>query len=182
MSRYWMGLAAIAALTWACSGGGGETADSEEAAASTSAEPAAGSGLNPCELLTSDEVDSALPGHDEGLVARSGGSLIEGVDSYQCSYSTEAGDVLTVIVHRASNDAAFEEIEPDPSTARMTHPNTFREVSVGDRGWLSGESDDLKLTAVQGHDVVEIELMAEAAAGRGDALASLGAAVAKRIG
>lgn len=171
---------ALALAVSACGGGSDAEGTSEGPAASTSAEPAGG--LAPCSLLTDEQVDSVLPGHDEGFVAKSGGSLIEGVDSYQCSYSNEAGDLFTVIVHVAADDARFEEIEPDASTARMVHADAFREVSVGDRAWLSGEPDDLKLTAVSGHRVIELELLAEGAGEKGDALAELGAAVAAKLG
>jgi hypothetical protein len=46
--------------------------------------------IKPCELLTSEQVTTVLPGHDEGYVAKDGGSLIEGVDSYQCSYCNDS--------------------------------------------------------------------------------------------
>ena len=181
MSRCSIGVIALSLAASACGGGSGTAGTEETPASSATAEPASAPGLNPCELLTAEQVDSVLSGHDEGFVAKSGGSLIEGVDSYQCSYSNDAGDLFTVVVHIAADATRFEEIEPSPSTARMIHGDSFREVSVGDQGWVAGEPDDMKLTAIRGHAVIELELMSETAGEKGVALARLGSAIADRF-
>jgi hypothetical protein len=81
---------------------------------------AGGPGLDVCTLLSSDQVSMVLPGHDGGSVTHSGGSLLKGVDAYQCSYSRIADNdfrLLTVILNVASTDELFAEIKPTGSEA-----------------------------------------------------------------
>ena len=56
------------------------------------------------------------------------------------------------------------------------------EIAVGDAGWRRGNPDDMKLTAIKGRNVLDLELMAPGARGKGDALVALGrAAIAKLL-
>ena len=73
--------------------------------------------IKPCELLTSEKVTTVLPGHDKGYVAKDGGSLIEGVNTYQCSYSNDNYDLFTVIIHY-HNNKQFKKIKSKSSTIR----------------------------------------------------------------
>lgn len=59
-------------------------------------QPADRGPLDPCTFLTRQQVETVLPGHDGGMVIHSGGSLVAGVDAYQCFYSNQAADVFTV--------------------------------------------------------------------------------------
>ena len=136
-------------------------------------------GIEPCELLTSEQVSTVLPGHDEGYVAHSGGSLIEGVDSYQCSYSDEGLSLFTVILHVAVDKKRFDEIKLDPSTYRMD--KSVRELKIGDGGWLYGEPDDMKLKAEKGFTVLEFELLAKNAGDKKDKLVELASSIMKKI-
>jgi hypothetical protein len=163
----------------ACGGGNSGGAESEKGVASES--PSGSTGIAPCELLSADQVATVLANSDEGFVAKAGGSLIEGVDSYQCSYSNPDTDLFTVILTVAVDDERFEDIEPNPSTRRDMFPDSFREVDVGDRGWVSGQPDDMKLTAIQGRTVIDLELMASDAGEKTDALIALGVAIASQL-
>lgn len=133
----------------------------------------------PCSLLSTEQVATVLPGHDGGSVAADGGSLIKGVDSYQCSYARiEGTDALlfTVIVHKAHDDAAFGEIRPGRSFHEDHQP-----VEAGDGAWLYGDDKDLKLQMLKGRNVVELELMAPDAAAKKDAIVELARALAGKV-
>ena len=130
----------------------------------------------PCKLLSMAQVATVLPKSAPGWVAANGESLIPGVKSYQCSYIDPAMSGLTVIVTVAENDAAFEKIAPSKS-----RHEDHRGVDVGDRGWVFGEPDDLKLAAVKGRTLVDLELTAPGAAAKADALVELARAVAKQV-
>jgi hypothetical protein len=134
-------------------------------------------GLVPCELLTADDVATVLPDADDGFEAMAGGSLIDGVDAYQCSYMNPVFDLFTVIVNVAEDDERFEWIEPSPSA----YGDEAREVDVADGGWLHGTDTDLKVTVVKGLAVIDLELMAAYAGERADALIELARIVADRL-
>lgn len=137
---------------------------------------AAGPGdIKPCELLTPAQVATVLP-ESKPYVAANGESLLKGVKSYQCSYSDPAINLLTVIVTVAADDAAFEKIAPSKSRHEDHRP-----VAIGDRGWVFGEEDDLKVAAVKGRTLIDLELMAPGAGRKADALVELARAVAKKI-
>jgi len=166
----------ISTLMLAC-GGGGETPGN--AISTTSSSNGASSAIAPCELLTAAEVATVLPGSDEGMTVKSGGSMIEGVDSYQCSYSNDDLDLLTVIVNVATDIAQFVQIEPKRPMSELY--DEIREIEVGDGGWLYGDPTEMQLTAGQGDAVIELELMTADAGERGDAIVALGDDIAKRI-
>lgn len=161
----------------ACGGEGGSKASDEDSASGTSvSEPARGAaGLDPCALVTDEQVATVLPGHDGGFVAKAGGSLVEGIDAYQCSYSTDEADLLTVILNVAVDEERFETLKP--SSLVM---GDAREIDVGDRGWVRGEYDDMKVTVLKGLTRIDLELMSSNAGDKADALVDLARAVANR--
>jgi hypothetical protein len=61
-------------------------------------------------------------------------------------------------------------------------PEGSRQVAVGDGGWLRGEDDDVKLTAIKGRTVIDLELMAPHARDKADALVELARVVAAKLG
>ncbi|HEY3011301.1 MAG TPA: hypothetical protein VGJ36_01045 [Gemmatimonadales bacterium] len=138
--------------------------------------PARNRDIKPCELLTPAQVSTVLPQHDAGMVAANGESLIKGVKSYQCSYTTPAINLLTVIVTVAADDAAFGKIAPSESMH-----SDHRQIKVGDRGWVYGEDNDLKVSVVKGHALVDLELMATGARQKAHALVELARAVAQKV-
>ncbi len=116
---------------------------------------------------------------DEGMAVKTGGSMIEGVDAYQCSYSNANHDLLTVTVHVATDNTLFTEIEPRRPMSELY--DEIREIEVGDGGWLYGDPTEMKLTAGQGNSVIELELMTADAGELGDALIELGNTIANHI-
>lgn len=173
--------AALLAALLVAGCGGKEGAAAPESAEEPSAAAGSddGEGRGPCALLGADQVSTVLPGHDGGSVAADGGSLIKGVDSYQCSYARVEGTDLrlfTVIVHKAHDDAAFEEIRPGKSTHEDDQP-----VEAGDAAWVYGDDQDLKLKMLKGRSIVELELMAPDAATRKDAVVELARALAAKV-
>jgi hypothetical protein len=122
---------------------------------------------DPCKLLTKAQVETVLPHNDGGMVVHSGGSLIAGVDAYQCSYSNDAADVFTVVLNVTVDDQHFDKIRPHFEADEAT------KVPVGAGGWLRGDPNDLKLTAVRGRTVLDLELLATDAKAKGPALVAL---------
>lgn len=169
----------ISTLALAC--GGGEETPGTAISTTNSSNGAnrANEAIAPCELLTAEQVATVLADPDEGMAVKTGGSMIEGVDAYQCSYSNASHDLLTVTVNVATDNTLFTEIEPRRPMSELY--DEIREVEVGDGGWLYGDPTEMKLTASQGDAVIALELMTADAGGSGDALVALGEAVASRI-
>jgi len=169
----------VAVLLAGCRGGSGSGAATDAGARSAStaeSESAGSAGIKPWELLSKAQVATVLPEPDDGFQAHAGGSLIKGVDAYQCSYSNPAMNILTVILNVAAEDERFEDIKPGSVIREGS-----RKVDVGDGGWLRSEDDDMKLTAVKGRTVIDLELMAPKARDKADALVALARAVAAKL-
>lgn len=170
-SLVWRVAAALAGgAAVACTGQRGETADATAGRAASAAD------IQPCRLLTADQVSTVLPGHDDGTVAHAGGSLIAGVDAYQCSYSDSASNLLTVVVNRAVDDARFERIKP-------VHrgESGVQKVGVADGGWTWGDGDDWRAQVVRGRAVIDVELLAPDAKQKRDQLVGIAGVVAARL-
>lgn len=132
--------------------------------------------IEPCRLATAEEVAKVLPSHDGGSVALAGGSLLKGVDAYQCSYLNPATDLLTVIVNVAADQERFDAIRKSRS-----YHSDHRQVSIADAAWVWGEGDNVKVQVEKGRAILDLELMAKGAASRTDALVELARAVAAKI-
>jgi hypothetical protein len=135
----------LAALLVACQPQG----DTAQAGASKrTSEPAAteagGGGLRPCELAPQPLVQAVLPEADAGSTQQAGGSLIQGIDSYQCSFVNRSGDLLTVIVHVAQGAELFKELAIGSAVR-----DSYRRVDIGDEGWVQSSADEVKVKAVQ---------------------------------
>jgi hypothetical protein len=128
----------------------------------------------PCELLTDEQVETVLPGHDVGFTAHSGGSLMKGVDSYQCSYSNDKLDLFMVIVHVAADKEKFDWIKPGSSSEGT-------ELKIGDGGRLIIDNDELKLEASKGLKVIELDLMTSDAVKYSDALIKIASILMDKI-
>jgi len=79
-------------------------------------------------------------------------------------------------VTAAEDDAAFAKIAPSTSRHEDDKP-----AAIGDRGWVFGEADDLKVAAVKGRTLIDLELTAPGAGQKADALVELARAVAKQV-
>jgi hypothetical protein len=108
-------------------------------------------------------------------VAKAGGSLVEGIDTYQCSYTNEQSDLMTVVLSVAVDEDRFSTLKPSSLTM-----GSAREVDVGDHGWVRGEPDDMKVTVLKGLARIDVELMAADAGGKSDALVDLARVVTSR--
>jgi hypothetical protein len=131
--------------------------------------------LDPCKILSKEQIATVLPNHDGGFIAHAGGSLIQGVDAYQCSYTDPNANVFTVVVNIAVDGKRFGEIKPHFFSGEAT------KVPVGEGGWLRGETDDMKLTAVKGRAVLDLELLAPDARQKGPAMVILAKAAIARL-
>jgi hypothetical protein len=136
--------------------------------------------LVPCELLTAEQVETVLPGSDEGYTAASGNSLMEGVKSYQCSYNNDKYDLFTVIIHVASSEKDFEWIKPKDSSIRDSYEDA-KKLQIGDGGWLYGDPNDMKVEVAKGFSVIQLELSSDKAKEKGDALIELAVILVKKI-
>ena len=88
------------------------------------------------------------------MATHSGGSLIQGVEAYQCSWVNANGDLLTLILNVATDDARFAQIRPGDAVR-----DNREAVDVADQGWLAVTPDEVKLKAVKGRTVIDVELM-----------------------
>lgn len=132
--------------------------------------------LEPCKLLTKEQVATVLPGHTGGSTEQAGPSLIAGINAYQCSYLDAKFNLFTVIVHVAVDDARFEQIKPASYIQ-----DEGKAVPVGDAAWVYGEPDELKLTAVKGRTLIDLSLRLPQAQAKTPALVTLAKAVAVKL-
>lgn len=160
----------LAALLVACQPQG------DTAQAGPAATEAGGGGLRPCELAPQPLVQAVLPEADAGSTQQAGGSLIQGIDSYQCSFVNRSGDLLTVIVHVAQGAELFKELAIGSAVR-----DSYRRVDIGDEGWVQSSADEIKLKAVKKLQRIELNLLAAGAAGREAQLVELARAMALRL-
>lgn len=179
MSRRTGSFLVAAALLLAGCGGPAE-APSAPTASAPVAEDDDGDSFGICRMLTAEQVASVLPGSDDGMVASAGGSLIEGVDSYQCSYTAVHGTdmgLLTVIVTVAPNDELYEKIRVtgfafDDDDA----------VAVGDSAWKKDDSaDEFEVVVNKGRSVLRLGLMSADARSRSEQMLALARVVAGKM-
>ncbi|MCP5165596.1 MAG: hypothetical protein H6990_11135 [Pseudomonadales bacterium] len=166
-------LAVLLAGMLAAGCGAGEEIASESFA---TGDQKASVGLMPCELLSPEEVASVLPAAGAGTTTQSGGSLIEGVDAYQCSYLNATADLLTVILNVAADDQRFDQIAPGSELREERQP-----VQIGEGGWMSVAPGEVKITAIQNRTVIDIDLMTSDAADRTAQLILLTESVAAKL-
>lgn len=149
-------------------------------AVSSTDESADGDRFGICRMLSASQVASVMPGSDEGMVASNGGSLIEGVDTYQCSYTAARDgdvDLLTVIVTVARDDERFAQIEPSGFAF-----DEEDKVDLGDGGWIKDEqADQFGIVARKGRSVLRMELMASGAQDRSATMIELARAVVDKL-
>jgi hypothetical protein len=172
----WVFAANLAIMSSGCSREKESAGIAATEASSSQASSASGGSIQPCKLLTAAQVATAIPNPSAGFVANAGGSLIEGVDAYQCSYTNDAANVLTVILNVAVDDARFEKIKPSPSLH-----SDHREIGIGDAAWLYGDENDAKVEVVKGRTIIDLELRAPGATGKSEALMELARLVVQQI-
>lgn len=174
-----LGATGLAMLLLVACGQHSDTPSTSTAAAPQPVEPQGGD-AGVCSMLSAEQVASVLPGSDGGSPSDGGGSLIEGVESRQCSYvaSRDAElDLLTVIVTTAPDDALFEQIQVtgfafDDEDA----------VPVGDRGWKKDDSaDEFEVVANKGRSVVRMNLMAPGARDKAATMIAMAQVVAEQL-
>jgi hypothetical protein len=166
-----MSLLAAISMTLACGGDPREAPKAGDASSAASARA-----IEPCRLATAEQVTTVLPGHDGGSVAHAGGSLLKGIDAYQCSYLNADTDLLTVIVHVAADAERFGAIKKSRS-----YHSDHRQVPIGDAAWVWGEADNMKVQVEKGLTILDLELTAKGATARTDALVALAREAAGKI-
>jgi hypothetical protein len=133
-----------------------------------------------CRMLTDEQVTTVLAGHDGGEVTHSGGSMMDGVDSYQCSYTSEANDqysVLALVVSVASNPELLAKLRPsDFLYSEDNRPEIADGAFVNDK--MDGE---LGVTVIKGLHKIDLDLSSEDAHSRKQALLELAASVAGKL-
>ena len=134
----------------------------------------------PCKLLTPEQVNTVLPDNDSGYVAHSGGSLIRGVDSYQCTYSNDKWEMFSVYVTVAPSKKLFSKIKPDVSTLKLIY-KYFRKIKVGDQGWVYGNSEGMEVKFLKGYKVINLKLLSSNANKKVDELINIASIIAKKF-
>jgi hypothetical protein len=132
--------------------------------------------LDPCTLLSEQQVRGVVPDLETSFVAHAGASLIEGVDAYQCSYIDKSAAGLTVILNVAADDARFEKIKMSPDFY-----SDGEKVDIGDAAWVHGKEGHRKVTVYKGHTVIDLELSTPDAQQKSSELTELARAVAAKV-
>jgi hypothetical protein len=140
-----------------------------------SSAPAAGA-IQPCKILTPAQVSTVLPNHDDGMVTDSGDSIMKGVKSYGCSYVSKNANLMTVVLSIAENQERFSWIKPSEGSHRND-----RKIDIGDRGWVSGDPNELKIEVVQGLTVIDLKLMAPGAQKKSAEMIELSRVIAQQL-
>ena len=133
-------------------------------------------GMDPCALLSSAQVVEVVPGASAGMTTHSGGSLMDGVDAYQCTWVNDTADMLTIILNVAGDARRFADIRPGDAVRDNRQP-----VDAGDEGWMSVTSNEVKVKVTQGYSVIDIELMATDAADRSAQMIGLARIVTSKL-
>jgi hypothetical protein len=145
----------------------------------TSARPAAhgqSAPIEPCKLLTDDQVRTVVPDLKGSFVAANGESLTKGIESYQCSYVNERAQGLMVILTIAVDDDHFKQIKGSSSS----HADA-QKVDVGDVGWLSAKDGGLNVTVHKKRTVIDLTLNTQDAPQKSKGLTELARAVAAKV-
>jgi hypothetical protein len=133
-----------------------------------------GDDIAPCNLLKSEQVEGILPGHDGGHSPLSGGSLMDGIDSYQCTYTNDQSEILLVLLHVAADKAKLDWIKSH--SVSLT-----KEISIGDGGWISTDATEIKLVATKGLKVVKLQLISSKAEQKNDRLIELASDLLEKL-
>jgi hypothetical protein len=133
-----------------------------------------------CQMLTSEQVATVLADHDGGELVHSGGSMMDGVDSYQCSYTSQANgqySVMTLVVSVASTPDLLNRIRPsDFLYGENERPEIADGAFINDK--LEGELD---ITVIKGLNKIDLDLMTEDAHSRRQEMIGLATIVAGRL-
>jgi hypothetical protein len=131
--------------------------------------------IEPCKLLTDEQVRTVVPDLKGSFVAASGESLTKGVESYQCSYVNPAAQGLLVILTVAADDQRFQQIRG--SASRYADA---QKLDIGDAAWLYFK-DGLNVTVHKKRTVIDLTLNTEGAKQQSKALTELARAVAAKV-
>lgn len=133
-----------------------------------------------CRMLTSEQVATVLADHDGGELVHSGGSMMDGVDSYQCSYTSEANGqygVLTLVVSVAPNAELLGRLRPSNFLySEDNRPEIADGAFVNDK--LEGELD---VTVIKGLNKIDMDLVTDDAHSRRQEMIALATIVAARL-
>ena len=133
-----------------------------------------------CQMLTDAQVASVLPEHDGGEVVHSGGSLMEGVDSYQCSYTSEANGgykVFTVVVSVASTPELLSRIRP----SNFLYGEDDR-PDIADGAFINDKMDDeMDITVIKGLNKIDMDLLSGDAQSKRQQMIELATIVAAKL-
>lgn len=171
-------LLALTLFTSAMLMGGCGSKDAQSGASDSNADTSADSGqLDPCKLLSDEQVRVVVPKLTGSMVTHSGGSLIQGVDAYQCAYVDAEANGLNVILNIAADEALFAEIKG--SSSRYENAD---KVDIGDEAWVYPRDQGLNVTVHKGFTVIDLELSGPDATQKSKELVELARAVTAKVG
>jgi len=166
----------VSLMLWGCGGGA-----APETSAAAATDPGSESDpLGICTILGADQISTVLPGHDGGVAVHSGGSMMEGVDSYQCSYTSEQNGeyrVFTLVVSVAESDDLMAKIKP----SGMLYSEQ-QQAAIADGAFISDHMDDeIKITVIKGRKKADLDLLTPDAATMREQMLLLTEAVAAKL-
>jgi hypothetical protein len=163
-------LTVLALMTLAC---GSQNASG---ARDTVPSPGTSQRIEPCKLLTNEQVRAVVPDLKGSIVAAAGESLMEGVESYQCSYVNEAARGLVVILTVAIDDDRFRKIKGSSSRYEDA-----QQLDIGDAAWVYVKDGNLNVTVHKKRTVIDLTLNTQGAPQQSTALTGLARAVAAKV-
>jgi len=176
MLRYFGSIILLVSLAVAGCGNNGDA--SSGAGASVATDDADSFGI--CRILTYEQVATVLADHDGGEVVHSGGSMMEGVDSYQCSYTSEANgqySVLALVVSLASTPELLAKLRPsDFLYSEDNRPEIADGAFINDK--MEGE---LGITVIKGMHKIDMDLSSKDAHSLKQKMIDLAAAIANKL-
>jgi hypothetical protein len=132
--------------------------------------------IEPCKLLTDEQVRTVVPDLTGSFVAASGEPLAKGVESYQCSYVNAAAKGLLVILTVAADDERFRQIRD--SAGRSADA---QRLDIGDAAWLYFKDGHLNVTVHKKRTAIDLTLDTDGAKQQSKALTELARVVAVKV-
>ena len=135
-----------------------------------------------CLLLTKEQVDTVIPGHDGGSNRdTSEASLLRDVRLEHCQYMLVRNTdlrLLDVLIYTTTSDAGAESL---PDGLKRCTSDGCRQLDLGDRSFAAVRNGDPRVVVIKGRQHMELTLSGPEAAAKSDALVELARVAARGL-
>ena len=132
--------------------------------------------LDPCQLLSDQQVRVVVPKLAGSMVTHAGPSLIKGVDAYECAYVDEQANGLNLILNVAADEARFAEIKASSGPYEKA-----QKLEIGDAAWIYPRNDSLNVTVHKHFTIIDLQLSGPDAGQKSKELIELARVVAGKV-